>query len=62
MVGGRRSRRMFPSSPRTESRLPSYELMAGGSLAEADLPDAAAEFGVARTPLAEGLVRSFPGR
>lgn len=62
MVGGRRSRRVFPSSPRTEARLPAYGLMTGDSLADAGLPDAAAEFGVVRTPLAEGLLRSLPRR
>jgi uncharacterized protein YbjT (DUF2867 family) len=36
------------------------EVMAADSLADA--PDAAAEFGVVRTPLAEGLVRSLPRR
>ena len=36
------------------------EILAGDSLA--DRPDAAAEFGVDRTPLAEGLARSFAGR
>jgi uncharacterized protein YbjT (DUF2867 family) len=62
MVGGRRSRMIFPSSRRTEARLPAYELMAEDSLSDAGLPDAAAEFGVVRTPLAEGLVRSLPRR
>lgn len=71
MIGGRRSRRIFVS-PRwaaagqrpdvQEARFPAYELMAEDSLADAGLPDAAAEFGVVRTPLAEGLVRSLPGR
>jgi uncharacterized protein YbjT (DUF2867 family) len=71
MIGDHRSRRIFASPRRAaatqrsdvpEAGLPVLELMAQDSLADAGLPDAAAEFGVARTPLAEGLVRSLPGR
>jgi len=39
--------------------LPLLEILASDSLA--DVPDAAIEFNVDRTPLVEGLRRSIPG-